>query len=106
MREERRKWREQQHEIALDVGQQRLRHLRAEFVFRGIQFVQQLHDRGDRGIEMPATLKIRSYAPDGLVQLALQPTSYGRQALVGRDLRTNRTPRRTRTNLSRNPRVT
>src|SRR5438552_8711162 len=71
---------QQEYKVTLHHGQKR----RGDCVlsnrfFSAVQYVHQLHDGRDTGVEMPASLEVVADAFDGLVQLALDGTCCGRQ---------------------------
>src|ERR1700722_8336547 len=66
---------EQQSDIPLEVGDQPGGNFSSgPGRFGGVDLVDQFHDRGDAGIEVPASLEIFGDALDRLVQFALQRT--------------------------------
>ena len=65
---------EQEDEVALHVGHQlggRGRFAFLDGVFVSIELVDQLHDGGDGGVEVPASAEVVGDALDGLMELAL-----------------------------------
>ena len=79
MRQVGRHWSQQQNDVALDIGDQSDGYL-VRRTLRAINFIDQFHDRGDAGIEMPASLEIVTHALDGLVQFALDGSCFRRQS--------------------------
>ena len=76
----RRKGRQQQHDVALHLRQER--HwdgFPGNCIFRAVQNVYQLHDRRDAGVEVPAPLEIVADAFDGLMQFTLDGACVRRQ---------------------------
>ena len=65
-------------------------------LFVRVELVHQLHDRGDRGVEVPASAEVFSNAADGLVELALHFAGSGwqRSRLIGRKRPVDRALRR------------
>src|SRR5215471_10675095 len=66
------KGREQEHDLALNIGYKRRRKAPASnLLLCSIEFVHKLHDGGNAGIKVPSSLEIIGYALDGLMELAL-----------------------------------
>ncbi len=78
--------RQHQHQSSLSIGHQRQRSRRVSAlhaVFVSVHLVHQLHQRGNRRIEVPATGEVFGDALDRLVQLALHLARRRRQRAVG-----------------------